>query len=115
MSRAPFRKHGAVNKDRYYTIRYKVDGKDREEGVGWASEGKTPEKAYDILRLNKDNIRNGTGPQSYEALRAENRGSDIRKKEQEEEEEKSEPPCYVGYLHVVVLRPMVLPNTRRMQ
>ena len=88
MSRAPFRKHGAVNKDRYYTIRYKVDGKDREEGVGWASEGKTPEKAYDILRLIKDNIRNGTGPQSYEELRAENRASDIRKKVQEEEEEK---------------------------
>lgn len=32
----PVRKNGAVNKDRYYTIRYKVDGKDREEGVGWA-------------------------------------------------------------------------------
>ena len=84
----PTRKHGAVNKDRYYTIRYKVDGKDKEEGVGWASEGKTPEKAYDILKLIKDNIRNGTGPQSYEELRAENRASDIRKKERAEEEEK---------------------------
>ena len=31
--------------DRYYSIRYRVDGKLKEEGLGWASEGWNPEKA----------------------------------------------------------------------
>lgn len=31
--------------DRYYTIRCKIQGREREEGVGWASEGATPEEA----------------------------------------------------------------------
>lgn len=33
----PTRKYGQ-RKDRYYTIRYKLDGKDREERLGWESE-----------------------------------------------------------------------------
>ena len=38
------RKHG-VMKDRYYTIYYKVKGTLHEEGIGWASEGRTAEDA----------------------------------------------------------------------
>ena len=47
--RHPTRKHG-VNWDQYFTIRHKVPGKDeegleiikdKEEGLGWASEGWT--------------------------------------------------------------------------
>ena len=34
----PTRKHGAANKDRYFTIRYQRDGKRVEEPLGWASE-----------------------------------------------------------------------------
>ena len=41
----PTRKNGAVKKDRYYTIRYKVNNVLKEEGLGWASEGWTEEKA----------------------------------------------------------------------
>lgn len=38
------RKHN--NKpDRYFTIHYKLEGKQKEEGLGWASEGWTAEKA----------------------------------------------------------------------
>jgi hypothetical protein len=33
----PTRKHG-IRKDRYYTIRYKLEGRDREERLGWESE-----------------------------------------------------------------------------
>ena len=32
----PTRKNG-VRRDQYFTIRYKMAGKDREEGLGWAS------------------------------------------------------------------------------
>lgn len=41
----PTRKNGAVKKDRYFTIRYKVNNVLKEEGLGWASEGWTEEKA----------------------------------------------------------------------
>ena len=40
----PKRKNGAVKKDRYFTIRYRVNGVLKEEGLGWASEGWTEEK-----------------------------------------------------------------------
>jgi len=40
----PTRKNGAVKKDRYFTIRYRVNGVLKEEGLGWASEGWTEEK-----------------------------------------------------------------------
>ncbi|MEI6127739.1 MAG: site-specific integrase, partial [Pseudomonadota bacterium] len=39
------RKHGSIQKDRYFAIRYQLDGKRREEGLGWTSEGWTAEKA----------------------------------------------------------------------
>ncbi len=35
------RKHG-IRPDQYFAIRYQKDGKRKEEGVGWASEGWTP-------------------------------------------------------------------------
>jgi site-specific recombinase XerD len=38
------RKHG-VGKDRYFSIRYKIDGNLKEEALGWASEGWSAEKA----------------------------------------------------------------------
>lgn len=40
----PTRKNGAVKKDCYFTIRYRVNGVLKEEGLGWASEGWTEEK-----------------------------------------------------------------------
>ncbi|MFZ5571823.1 MAG: tyrosine-type recombinase/integrase [Thermodesulfobacteriota bacterium] len=66
---------GASNiPDRYYAIRYYVDGKRREEGLGWASEGwvlkihkNTPAGrmgAFDVLSELRQNIKNGTGPRT---------------------------------------------------
>ena len=37
-SKHPTRKHG-VKFDEYYSIHYQRDGKRREEGLGWATEG----------------------------------------------------------------------------
>jgi len=57
------RKNG-VKRDQYFTIRYKLAGKDREEGLGWASENWTAAKAYDRLKELKENKKAGEGPQT---------------------------------------------------
>ncbi|MCX5847721.1 MAG: site-specific integrase [Deltaproteobacteria bacterium] len=62
------RKHG-VKKDQYFTIRYKLAGKDREEGIGWASEDWTAAKAYDRLKELKANQKVGEGPQTLSEKR----------------------------------------------
>ncbi|HRT81546.1 MAG TPA: site-specific integrase [Oscillospiraceae bacterium] len=73
------RKHG-VKKDRYFTIRYKVGGRDKEEGLGWASEGWTAAKAYDRLSELKKNLRVGEGPQTL----AEKREAEARRRKEAE-------------------------------
>ena len=77
----PTRKNG-IQKDRYFTIRYKVrEGdklKDKEEGLGWSSEGWTAAKAYDRARELKENRKVGDGPQTLAEKR------DIKKAEDEE-------------------------------
>ena len=75
------RKHG-VKFDQYFTIRYKRDGKDKEEGLGWASEGWTAKKAYERLAAIKRNIRDGQGPQTL----AEKRELEKAAREQAEQE-----------------------------
>ncbi|QJB57384.1 site-specific integrase [Pseudodesulfovibrio sp. zrk46] len=57
----PERRHG-IHKDRYYTLTYKVKGKTVSEACGWASEGWTPTKCYDLLRKLKENAKTGQGP-----------------------------------------------------
>ena len=64
----PTRKHG-IRPDRCFSIRYKLDGKDKEEAIGWASEGWTAEKAYAQLSRIRENIRTGKGVTSLKALR----------------------------------------------
>lgn len=56
----PARKHG-VKKDQYFTIRYKLNGKDKEEGLGWASKGWTAQKVAERLAELKQNQRTGEG------------------------------------------------------
>jgi len=62
------RKHG-VQHDKYFTIRYKLAGKDKEEGLGWASDGWTASKAYDRLKELKENRKIGHGPQTLKEKR----------------------------------------------
>lgn len=65
----PTRKNG-VNMDQYFTIRYKLNGKDKEEGLGWAKEGWTAAKAYERLTELKANKKAGQGPQTLAEKRA---------------------------------------------
>jgi len=64
----PTRKHG-VRRDRYYAIYYRDQGKRREEGLGWESEGWTLQKSVEILTQIKRNIRTGSGPRSLAEMR----------------------------------------------
>ena len=72
------RKNG-VQRDRCYSIRYKVDGKDKEEVVGWASEKITPESAFGILSTLRENIRKGIEPRSLKAMREANQAIEEEK------------------------------------
>jgi len=57
----PERKHG-VTKDRYFAIRYQINGERREEGLGWASEGwKASDAALELKKL-KTAAKTGEGP-----------------------------------------------------
>jgi integrase len=75
----PSRKHG-IKPDRYYVLRYIVDGVKRQEALGWASEGVTLEKARIELGRLKEANRLGEGPRTL----AERRELFKIKKDQEE-------------------------------
>lgn len=77
----PSRKHG-LKPDRYYVLRYIVDGVRRQEALGWASEGVTLEKARIELGRLKEANRLGEGPRTL----AERRELAKIKKAQEEAE-----------------------------
>ncbi len=55
------RKHG-VQRDKYYFIRFQKDKRRVEEGLGWASQGMTAEKAFQKLCELKQNANIGEGP-----------------------------------------------------
>ncbi len=63
------RRHG-VGRDRYYAIRYRVNGKVKEEGLGWWSEGWTLERAIAERSKLIEARRTGEGPQTLEEKRA---------------------------------------------
>lgn len=54
------RKNG-IRKDRYFYLRYTLNGKQREEGFGWESEGYTETKAAAEIEIIRENIKKGTG------------------------------------------------------
>lgn len=56
----PTRKNG-IRKDRYFFIRYKLNGKTKEEAIGWESEHHTETEAFNLLCEIKANIKKGTG------------------------------------------------------
>lgn len=68
--------------DKYFAIRYYVNGKRKEEGVGWASERWSPEKAHKVLSEIKEGIRTGKGPHSLAEQRQ--RAEALRKAEEEQ-------------------------------
>jgi integrase len=62
------RKYG-VKFDRYYSVRYKLNGRGKEEALGWASQGWTEQKAAERLAELKQNHRTGEGAQTLEEKR----------------------------------------------
>jgi integrase len=81
----PTRKHG-VGYDRYFTIRYKVGGKEKSEGLGWGSEGWSEKKAAAILSELKANATVGTGPRTLTEKRELQALSDAEKAQRERDE-----------------------------
>lgn len=75
-------------KDRYFTIRYKKDGKSFTEAVGWASHGMNEQKANMMRGEIVQNIREGKQPQSLAEKRQmenERRNAEEREKEQKKQ------------------------------
>jgi integrase len=64
----PTRKHG-VKLDQYFAIRYRVNGKRREEGLGWATQGWTLQRAALELAKLKEAHRTGEGARTLEEKR----------------------------------------------
>lgn len=80
----PSRKHQG-KPDRYFSIRFKIDGKLKEEALGWASEGWNAQKAS----LQRSELRKaqttGEGPQTLadkRRLKNERLEANLRKKDQ---------------------------------
>ena len=74
----PEKKHG-IKFDRYFAIRYQRDGKRKEEGIGWASDGWTLEKVALQLAELKQAQKTGKGP-----VRLADKREMAKKKKQEE-------------------------------
>jgi integrase len=64
----PTRKHG-VKLDRYFVLRFTADGTERQEPLGWASEGMTLEKARIALAQLKEAKRTGKGAKTLKDQR----------------------------------------------
>lgn len=60
----PTRKKG-IRKDRYYSIRYQIEGRQYEEGVGWATDDITELKAVNIIQQIKEDYKAGKGIITY--------------------------------------------------
>ncbi len=61
------RKHG-LRPDRYWCIRYKLNGRDISEAVGWWSRGASQAKCEAILGELRRNHRSGLGPQTLREM-----------------------------------------------
>ena len=83
----PTRKHG-VQRDRYFVIRYTVDGVLHEDPVGWSSEGMTAEKANTIRSKLVEAKRTGEGAATLEAAREEQAAEDREKALERERQER---------------------------
>ena len=82
-----FRKHesrkgkNGIDFDCYYSIRYKINGKDKAETLGWNSQDWTELKAFKLLTEIKENIKMGKGPQSLAEMREANQEKERLEKE----------------------------------
>ena len=82
------RKHG-VRFDKYFAIRYQLNGKRTEEGLGWASDGWSEQKAALELADLKEAAKKGSGPvrlkQKREIAATKRGAAEAAKKQQKRE------------------------------
>ncbi len=76
------RKHGA-RLDRYFTLRFSIDGRQVEEALGWASEGWTVALAQEELGKLRRAKRTGEGPTTLRKEAEANRRAEQRRAEHE--------------------------------
>ena len=76
------RKHGA-RLDRYFTLRFSVDGRQVEEALGWASEGWTVPRAQEELSRLRKAKRTGEGPTTLRDEAEVNRRAEQRRADEE--------------------------------
>jgi hypothetical protein len=81
------RKHG-IKPDQYFFIRYQKDGKRKEEGVGWASEGWSPSKVALKLAELKAEANTGEGESRLSDVRAKVEAEKQEEQARQEQEEK---------------------------
>lgn len=95
-----YREHASrrngIRKDRYFMIRYKFDGKTKNEGFGWESQGYTELKAFEAVCAIKQNIKNGTG---YKSLKEkyELANQERKQKKQKKLQKKKETSLFLNY------------------
>jgi integrase len=82
------RKHG-VAFDRYFAIRFQLNGQRREEGLGWASDGWSAERASIELAKLKEAARLGTGPHRLSEKRSLEEQRSVAEKEKTEAAKKA--------------------------
>ncbi len=77
----PKRRHGA-RLDRYFTLRFSVNGRQLEEALGWASEGWTVERAQEKLGELRLAKRTGKGPMTLREQAETQRNSERQQAEE---------------------------------
>lgn len=81
------RKHG-IKPDQYFSIRYQKDGKRKEEGVGWATEGWSPQKVALKLAELKEAAVTGQGESRLSEKREKVQAEKDQRQEEKERQEK---------------------------
>jgi len=74
--------------DKYWAIYYWYDGKRKDEGVGWSSQGFTKGNAIDYLRELKNNHLTKRGPQTLKEMRGVEAAQRANEQVEAEEKEK---------------------------
>jgi len=74
-----------IKKDRYFAIYYRLEGKQKNEGVGWESHGWTEEKVKMLYVELKQNRKSGIGPKTYEEKRKIDEEKEAEKKATDEQ------------------------------
>src|SRR5215216_2592041 len=83
------RKHG-VRPDRYFTLRFSVEGRQVEEKLGWASQGWTIARAQEELGRLREAHRTGKGPATLNERRRLERETERQAREADEQRQRLE-------------------------